>query len=116
MSVSPFIIQETPKGWTVTWPTDKFVPIHTRDGFDKLIRFLFEKCDVDIARLMIQRLDGWDVLYIDSLNFYQNYQGYLADAIQKRHVVLGVIARTKEEADKIAECLDKQLVWSILKD
>jgi hypothetical protein len=116
MSISPFIITKSDKGYLVTWPSDKFVPIHTRSGFENLLKFLFETCKIDIARLMVQRLDSWEILYIDSISFYQNYQGHLADAISKRYVVMGVVAKTEEEAISIRDQLDKQLVWKILKD
>lgn len=114
--MSQFNIINSDKGFLVTWPTDKFVPIRTRSGFENLLKFLFEECKIDIARLMIERLDDWEILYVDSVSFYQNYQDYLADAINKRYVVTGIVAKTEKEATMIRDRLDRQLMWKILKD
>lgn len=119
MDNNPFVIEKTIRGYTITWPPNKFQPIETEQGMLNLLKFLFEQCDQYVAKLMVRNLDDWEILYIDNISFYQvsSYQKLVYDSnLGRRQIIIGVVVDDEEEAIKIQEKLYKQLVWKILQD
>lgn len=107
---SPFVIEQTKKHYTVTWPG--FHNINGNPACYNLLKILFDQIKVDSSMLI---LNGQNMVTINNIIWYQGEGERYSEWLMSQYSITGAVFKEERQAIMLQEELEKRYMWKILK-
>jgi hypothetical protein len=107
---SPFVIEQTTKHYTVTWPG--FHNIYGNPACYNLFKILFDQIKVDEAMIIV---NDQHMITVNVVIWYQGHGEAYSEWLMSQHSITGAVFKEEKQAIMLQEELEKRYMWKLLK-
>lgn len=110
------LTKHTDGWWAVMWPEDRWRGIYDQKTKIKLAEILFGDIGCNQVAFAVKTEGGsYSTLWVDSYVFMMKDGAESIASLMSQYVVGGVKFPQQDQAEKLLKYLEKQYIWSILK-
>lgn len=112
----PFVINDLPHGWSVTWPGYEHVVVNNFKKLDRLLGMLFDDIRLDRAQLgILLNNQDFEVYHIDSVLWFDiKARKHLIEHIMGMYTICGAKFDHERDARQFLGMLEQRYIWAKL--